>query len=132
MNTEQLEQRANEILLDMLERASGAVDFAAGQIPEVVEQLLLWHSVKGLVWFFVGVLIFVGIGILLWRTRLYIKAEKEKRSYGDADIVWMPISIIAMLAAIPGLCFLYGIMGFLKIQLAPKLYLLEYAAGLVK
>ena len=49
---ESMKDQANQILLDILqntvEAADTAVEFSKAQIPDIVEQLLMWHLVESL------------------------------------------------------------------------------------
>ena len=56
MNTEQMaEQALKEILERTLNGVDAATQFSREHIPDVVEQLLLWHSIESFMFFMTGV-----------------------------------------------------------------------------
>ncbi len=58
-----MEDKANQALENLLDRAiSGvdqAVEFSQAQIPDVVEQLLLWHATESAIFMALGILMVV-------------------------------------------------------------------------
>lgn len=45
-----MEEQANKILVELLQKASNGIDaavsFSQAQIPDVIHQLLMWHAVS--------------------------------------------------------------------------------------
>ena len=67
MNTETLEETANEALKKIIEASTQAADWTVGQIPEVIEQLLMWHTAKSLIGFSIGgVILITTLSILVY------------------------------------------------------------------
>ena len=120
----------NEILQKGIKAAEITGDFAIEQAPEVIQQLLLWKGIHSFVeWFFIGVV----MGVLNW----WVLKKKELPYLSGKDGCsdnWEfgPILIINVLCAFLSLAWLFGSNDWLKIWVAPKLFLLEYAASLVK
>ena len=120
----------NEILQKGIKAAEITGDFAIEQAPEVIQQLLLWKGIHSFVeWFFIGVV----MGVLNW----WVLTKKELpylRGKDGCSDNWEfgPILIINVLCAFLSLAWLFGSNDWLKIWVAPKLFLLEYAASLVK
>lgn len=116
-----------EILSKALEGARQAGDFIVEQAPEVIQQLLLWKLTHGVVHVAIGAAVLWG----LYKLFFIILAKREDR--GLDEIVWLPYTIGAMIFGGFAICgVFYGLMQTLKILIAPKLFLLEYAASLVK
>lgn len=95
-----------------------SVDFAMQQIPDVVHQLLLWNMTSAIIWCLVSVIIII--------ISLIITKKCWESTGGEICILTaFPIGILTAV-------FLYNLMKAVKIYIAPKLYLLEYVANLVK
>lgn len=149
-----MNEQANKILVDLLQKASNGIDaavsFSQAQIPDVIHQLLVWKFVSSLV---STVLI---LATLPFACKFIIKMmkresdgvigndgyswEREKTKY-KPTLVWEKNGDISPVSMLFGVAvFLYSIfvfvgvadMTWLKIWIAPKLYLIEYAASLVK
>ncbi|WP_274371764.1 hypothetical protein [Morganella morganii] len=138
-----MNEQAEKVLVDLLKKASDGIDsavaFSQAQLPDVVAQLLTWNFASSLIYFSLGISIFL-TGILFpfvaMRQRakgcLWTKYEFNSRSTCTSDlydfsIVSVPISLIPV-----GLLMSLLSNTWLKILLAPKLYLIEYAASLIK
>jgi len=131
--TEELAQKANEALIEIINGAIATKEFVIEQAPDVVEQLLMWHMTMSLVWFSLGALLAAS---MIWFIAALIRACRENAEEGvifalmdgteggilAAPIILTPISIVVAFANL----------SWLQILIAPKLYLIEYAANLVK
>lgn len=95
------------------------VDFAQQQIPDVIHQLLMWELTQAIVWLIVSVVLFV----------IAYKSLTDKwLEWSDGATV-----ISATVAGIVGVVvFLHNLLLMLKILIAPKLFLIQYATDLVK
>lgn len=131
-----MEDKANQALEQLLDRAiSGvdqAVEFSQAQIPDVVEQLLMWHATESAIFMVLGLLLVIVPPIasgLIYRKlnkQGIVDDEEEHLAYfGASFMIWL-------LPLIGGLFMIFGNLDWLQILIAPKLYLLEYAADLVK
>jgi hypothetical protein len=118
-----------KILIPLIEKAAAgaenAADFVIEQAPEVVEQLLRWKLWQSLVIFvgLIGLFVLLIVGAIKW--------WKREGGYTDEQ----PI-IIALCGGASMVLFLLGVtaptLDWLMILVAPKLYLIEYAARLAK
>lgn len=149
-----MNEQANKILVDLLQKASNGIDaavsFSQAQIPDVIHQLLVWNFVSSLVstLLILATLPFACKFIMKMMKREQdgvmgndgYSWERDKEKY-KPTLVWEKngdISPVSMLFGVG--VFLYSLfvfvgvadMTWLKIWLAPKLYLIEYAASLVK
>lgn len=124
---EQTTQLINDILQKGIKAAEVTGNFAIEQTPEVIQQLLAWKFTLSLMSFLLGVAIFIAAPIIthkVWhKSRRYYK---EQNSYEDLT----PLSLLILVVGMVGIIFID--LTWLKIWIAPKLFLLEYAASLVK
>ncbi|EMN1955336.1 hypothetical protein RN313_003401 [Citrobacter koseri] len=149
-----MNEQANKILVELLQKAANGIDaavsFSQAQIPDVVNQLLVWNLVHSLIMTLIAI---STIPLIFW----FVKRQCQKVEIGkfgnegyswdrgnpkySPTMVWDSKGELSFLI-VPGaavLCF-WGLwviavvtkMTWLKIWLAPKLYLLEYAASLIK
>ena len=103
------------------------------QAPEVVEQLLMWHGVEALIQFIVGILclslIFIHYKIAC---KVYEKNGISKCS--DQFPYWLPTVFSGIIVCAFSIGTMINLVNlkWLKIWLAPKVYLLEYLADMMK
>ena len=136
---------AAESVAGGISEASGdAAAFLAAEIPDVIQQLLVWHAIESLIWFLPGLLLIAAPWFVYWRLGgrgkpaepKYGEARYEKtfthgydgRVSGEAAALFALLSGVTTLA---GLALILGNLEWLQILVAPKLYLLEYARVLV-
>lgn len=128
-----MDEKANKILVELLQKASDGIDsavaFSQAQIPDVVHQLLVWNAVSSAL-FQVFAIIFIILFAWSSLKAAHKVAHGPLDEFGDAMCVfWITGGGIASLVMFIGFWFNFD---WLKIWLAPKLYLLEYAASLIK
>jgi hypothetical protein len=128
-----MNEQAREVLAQLMQRAldgvDAAVEFSQQEIPDVVYQLLLWKATESAIsmaWF-LAMLCFL---VFSWKKLIkYMRSseidddETETAIYGVGAVLsffWLLVS-----------AFFFDLT-WLKIWLAPKLYLLEYGASLIK
>lgn len=115
----------------MIEKAISGIDtatnFLAAEIPDVIHQLLVWHIVKGGV---LAIMSAVAITtIIMLMVKLYNKVERDR---GDHFVTFM-VSVPAIGVITAFLCIgVPASLQVLQIWIAPKVWLIEYAAELVK
>lgn len=128
-----MNEQLQTILLNLVQRSITALDsgaeFLASEIPEVIQQLLVWKAIESFIWFIFilflsGMVIYYG-GIKGFQLARFHQESSDGLSYG----LWGVLFALAFAATIPSLFYQ---MDWLQILVAPKLYLLEYAAELVK
>ncbi len=148
---EKVNTTLEQVLIDNIEKANGAVDkgidFAVEHVPDVVQQLLTWHFVESFLFFTLGLLLVTSAVVI--PTNIYKWANKKKpEKKEDVQFPWewrsyepkpevcpeviIPCGFYSPIAAFFGVVVLLHNLTWLKIWVAPKLYLLEYAASLVK
>lgn len=124
---ENLSNALANILTSAQESVEKATSFLSAQIPDVVHQLLLWKFTESLISFSVCLLwIFFIVGVCIYFIRRICKSDLAiEDKIGNTVMTFFGCLIFS----IPALCNLH--LTWLKIWLAPKLYLLEYAASLI-
>ncbi|UYU30516.1 hypothetical protein [Siccibacter colletis] len=149
-----MNEQANKILVELLQKAvsgiDAAVSFSQAQIPDVIHQLLVWKFTKSLA---IALILLATVPVAIKFFRVMMKREQEG-VYGEEGyswdrgkpkykptLVWDRDGTISASSVFFGtIMFLYSVVAFivlsdltwLKIWLAPKLYLIEYAASLMK
>ena len=59
---------AAESVAGGISEASGdAAAFLAAEIPDVIQQLLVWHAIESLIWFLPGLLLIAAPWFVYWR-----------------------------------------------------------------
>ena len=133
---EQLQLAVSTLIQTSLNAIDKGTTFLSNQIPEVIQQLLLWKAVASFIEFSSGIFIIGGIFAWLiyqykyWTTTVTTEwGAKTVRFNDDAGA----LSILNILLIIP---LLYGSscinLIWLQIWIAPKLYLIEYAKDFLK
>ena len=124
----------NEALATLINQATTGIDASMGflqaEIPDVIVQLLMWHGVKSALMASVAALLFPAV-ILLARFVAYpiclTEYANKDKAKGEAMAIGFVGSIIALIPF-----FVLWNLTWLQIWIAPKVWLLEYAASLVK
>ena len=149
---EQLQQALLAILNKAMSGVEAGVSFLSAEIPDVIHQLLMWKMVSSgvgllLILFSVAILTRMAVRGVRIITRhsvassTYIRntgeIEKQARATMDDLSPKLPVAIFSIAGCLVSWLVLLigGIpLGFvmLKIWLAPKIYLIEYAASLTK
>ena len=137
---------AAESVAGGISQATGdATAFLVAEIPDVIQQLLIWHAIESLIWFLPGVLLLASPWFVYrkWGGRgkpgepyhgeaRYVETLTHDRR-GDIDqegaLVLMFGGTVATLA---GFFLTINSLEWLMILVAPKLYLLEYARVLLR
>ena len=143
---EQLQSTVNEILTQSMEAFNKGADWLSGEIPDVVNQLLVWHMIESILANAILIMILITSIVSaikiprmaraarknneVW-TRCYEGSVMPSTSY-DAAVaapyfILFVVSVIAIMSYSVGDMFVW-----LQILVAPKLYLLEYSIELIK
>lgn len=137
-------------LVDIIQQVSGSVkegvSFLQQEIPDVVRQLLVFNLVYALTGLSIGVLLLLTI-VLYWRKLCSaepLPAPEGSRQQtigtfwvdknGEAEELAVVLGVaLSLIASVTGICLIGANLGdALKLWLAPKVWLIEYAASLVK
>jgi hypothetical protein len=138
MNTD-LDIAIATLINKSLEGVDASVAFLQAEIPDYVYQLLLWYGVKNAITGIIALLItIVWIKYLLIKPINIIREGKRevKRTmftYSDGDVKeGAAFLIFNLFAFVPFTIGVTDLLLALKIYIAPKVWLLEYASALVK
>ena len=135
---------AESVAGDITNATGTALDFLATEIPDAIQQLLVWHAVESFIWFFLGVLLLASPWLVCWRWGG--RGEPSEPYYGEARYVgtlthdrrgginqdgMFALMLGGAAATTAGLHITMNSLEWLQILVAPKLYLLECARVLV-
>lgn len=104
---------------------SSGVSFLKAEIPQVIHQLLMWEFYSNLIYGIIGVIL---LGITIYFSKKLFHAINDAR-HSD-PIIWLPWGFGSIIAILISLSFAGHLMTALKVYVAPKVYLIEYAADL--
>ena len=127
-----LQKALAEILNKTAQGVEAGVGFLQRELPEVVQQVLIWHGVKSAVYFTSSVLLAVMLALLAKKMWGHGRAYKNSDYYDDGREQRFVASGVAAVASGGAIASAVYNITWLQILLAPKLYLIEYAASLVK
>jgi hypothetical protein len=121
------------ILNDVTADIGKAKNFLVEQTPLVVQELLNWYMVWNFVLFLASIIIL--ILIMVGYRKMMTKANKPNWMFNERGDTWGDPRV-----AVPGIVFIVMFiiamniinLQWLKIYIAPKLWLIEYASALVK
>jgi len=148
----QLQETASNALVNMIDvtvkTMSDVVEFSKQQIPDVIHQLLVWKAMESLLNFMLPAVVFLSLTIWCYRFWSKLPAQESRDNDNcspwiadqyrarDGTLVpryWIRGYVVPVFSVIAGivtlLCFN---LTWLQIWLAPKVYLIQYAAELVK
>lgn len=119
-------------MVDIIGQATSGVKagvaFLQQEIPDVIRQLLIWKAASALVWATFSLLVALScIPVTSW-ARKYHKTYKVNDFPGHVFIAGFSLFASAIGAA----RFVVNGLEALQIYIAPKVWLIEYAASLVK
>lgn len=134
---EQLQQALAQVIEKATDGVQSGVSFLSAELPDVIHQLLMWKMIESLI-LCAGGIIFT-VGAIRWFAKnsgigkevgTKYKATLTHDERGDIA-PWIPVLIIPLVSIVVIASITINIT-WLKIWIAPKVYLIEYAASLVK
>lgn len=126
---EQLQQALTAILNKTMTGVDAGVSFLSAEIPDVIHQLLLWKaSMSALSMIACLVVCFVIYKINSFQWKVLKKWKEEREDFIDHPE--LAINLFQIMWLFPVLALFS--LDWLQIWLAPKIYLIEYAASLAK
>lgn len=117
------EELLNRALEAIFETVASGQEFVLEHAPDVIHQLLLYTTVTS------GLLALAGVTIPTIWGFLLRKAFEDGWDEGTKIFLLILGSVFSVVSLLAGVINLFT---FLKVTLAPKLFLLEYAADLIK
>lgn len=137
---------AESVAGDITNATGTALDFLAAEIPDVIQQLLVWHAIESFIWFLPGLLLLASPWFVYWKWGG--RGEPAEPYYGEAryvetlthnrlgdidqDGVLGLLMLGGVVATPAGFLITMNNLEWLQILVAPKLYLLEYARVLLR
>lgn len=150
---EQLQQALTAILNKTMSGVDAGVNFLSAEIPDVIHQLLLWKMAQASIGLFL-IVVFFSVSVVCSLKGLKVVAKynegsdlyvsnhgnddekrgKAMRAEADRKMPFAIISFIACGISLFALLFVGTsfLMTIVQIWIAPKIYLIEYAASLAK
>lgn len=130
----------SKVLAENIQKASdgvgSAIDFTMDQAPEVIQQAIMWQITKSVTAFIISISALLFGVYLLQIARGIQRKNKERKltryhsdEFEDADGYFIISACIIFFAAPFALM---SCMSALKVWVAPKVWLIEYAASLIK
>jgi hypothetical protein len=128
-----LEQALIKSIEGIQKTGTELVDALYQQAPEVVEQLLLWHGIESLI-HCIAAILFLVLPFIHYRVASHLYQKLGVKDWRDESGFWIPtvVSGVVVFSFVISGFFIFMNLKWLKIWLAPKVYLLEYLADLVK
>lgn len=123
----QLQQAVSSLIEKSLSAFEKGADFMAAQLPDVVQQLLLWHLALSATKAVAAVLLLVVLVVATYKGHKWAMACK---GYTDPWFFFTMGSALGWGVGATALSFLWNLT-WLQIWVAPKIFLIEYAARMV-
>ena len=129
--TQTIQEAFASVILDAVETVGEAKNFLLSELPEVAEQALLFYGVKSFIIFVLCLTV-----PLLWTLVVY-KFRGSKGHPGfifdkDGDVDFPQFVVCCGTVILYIVACVHINLEWLKIYLAPKIWLIEYAGSLVK
>lgn len=122
---EQLQQAFLSILADVTQGTKNAITFLSGEIPDIIQQLLVWKATE------YGALTLISFIFLFFFTRTTVKQLKADPNLDEFEtFLLLTAGLLLAIAAI--IVFFANLFPFLQVLIAPKIFLIEFAAELIK
>ena len=135
--TPELQAELLKIVNGIREGATTVFDVLKTEIPDILQQLLLWHGVQSFVFFVLAIIMLIAVPVLVWYVLRYWKNWRNIEEYNDKEFyegVGIAKTIMSVCAAVGCLAGGLGYVNieWLKIWIAPKVWLLEYITTMIK
>ena len=141
-----MNEQMQNALIEIIQKASSGIDtsvsFLSSEIPEVISQLLLWNIAASSVGMALSaIVIAISVSMIVWMMKLYGRGRDTGKpnwvhdggGYDALRELVIPVSCVLFICLVAGpIVFVGNLMEVLKIWLAPKIWLIEYAASLAK
>ena len=124
--SDKLENAVAELLIKVASGAESAGEFILSELPDVVQQLLAWEVFVSLLWFAVTASISVYLFVIFKKSRKSANEDDNNIDAMFASGFSFGGLVLFSLAAV------INLQNAAKIWIAPKLFILEYAASLAK
>ncbi len=106
-------------------------EFLDKQIPDVVEQLLLWHCIESFIIFFSWELIFLFGFHLYFKHKCRLFHEKDI-TFNNEELYSIVCMVVGAFMVFVGFIVVSTHLEWLQILVAPKMFLIDYATEILK
>lgn len=130
--TNTLENTVAEFINRTMMGIDSFTNFAEAQLPEYIQQLLAWNAWYNICIFGVGVLVLSALVFVDRKMWIYVDKEEKGDWDEDAIIVYWGIGTILRVMVYGFVAAVFFNLEWLKIWIAPKVWLVEYASNLIK
>ena len=125
---EALQGKLSEILELGKQGVLQAADMIKEQMPDLVEQILRWEFVISLLWFVGAFILFVVMISNFRKLRIYLKKQDEDSQNENVEALIIPYALAHLIPLVT----IFSSIVWIKILVAPKLFLVEYISQLIK
>jgi hypothetical protein len=126
-----LDTALSDLISKATETGPKIVDWLCVQVPDLVNEILIWNSAQSAIECVFGAFLVLVVPTLWWKflARDHMFGSKKPR---PEDGLWVLYGLGSIFTVVPSLIIGGHYVNFtwLKIYLAPKLYLLEYISAL--
>ena len=121
------EEVLGKFLQSTLDTAEKVGEFAVAHLPELVQQALNWYFASGLIQFVAG------IALAIFAIIADVKLFKWAKKTNPDEMLFNVWGVLGMIPRVPTWVAVFNLFNFqwLKIWIAPKLWLVEFATKLV-
>jgi hypothetical protein len=137
--SQKFSDNANKALALLIDKVSSGIDqatsFLAAQIPDVIHQLLVYNLVVSALLCGFSLVVAIVLPVIWWKIKVWAFSEKNQSRYGMKDGVQVCFGLSTFFGSIAEVAFVnafFNHFDWLEIWLAPKIWLIQYAANLVK
>lgn len=125
--SKELDAALIDIIQSTKEGVKTGLGFLQQQLPDIIQQLLMWELYSSIFWGVFQLCIAFGLFYVAYKV-----SKREMTGYWDYWDKYFP-SVSLYVVSIPFIfSFLFNVATVIKISIAPKIFLMEYAAHLVK
>lgn len=122
----------NQVIIETIEQSKAILgegfDFLKKETPLLIQEFLRWKFWEHLIWG--SLCLLTNIVLLYFAFKFSMRIESETK---EANGGWLFLSAICLIFLIPFTVGLFNnVLDALKITIAPRLYLLEYAIEAAK
>lgn len=125
---DELKQKSVEFLSGMLDWADGLTTMAEQEIPQVLEEMLLWAKVGNSIW--LVLFVFMSI-VFFWLSWKFHRALKRTSDHFDAANIATARFCFGFAGVITMALAGVSLSMLIKVTVAPKLFLIQSIMGMM-
>jgi hypothetical protein len=132
MEVQDLKTQATAMLQQLITAATQTGEFIKEQVPLVIRELLAFNIALRIAQIVAGLFLVVVAALWLRYGLKLHKAAREAPGYYDGAWGFGALVPWGIATGVAGMMLVQGTIDLLKLTLAPRVWLIEYAAALVK